>query len=576
MSHYELKPKFEQKGKKIIAQNYKDILTKLSNDLIVKIETYVGINPTLIKNELIKAGYDGEIVMTEDFVKLNSEEFRNVIFPNLTNDRVFGKLSTDDNFENYYDIKKIEMFMENIDKNKQYIFIGICSYLFGENGSIVYADIPRWELQLKYRNKEKVFFLNSIEEDKLKNFKRGYFIEWRWADRIKQNIWNKINYFLDTTSSDYPKLAFGSDIRKSVEEISQNPFRAVPYFDAGVWGGKWMEEKMKLGKNEFNRWAWAFDGVPEENSIMFMYDNDFIELPAIDIVLFQPLNLLGNKVFDLFGAEFPIRFDFLDTIEGQNLSLQVHPTDEYIKEYFNMPYSQNESYYMLDVNPKEDPITFLGFKDSIKKDDFINALSLAQKTGEINIEDYVNKIHVKKHDHLLHPSGVIHSSASGCMVLEISSTPYIFTFKLWDWGRLGLDGKPRPINIEHGANVLNFDYKTNKVMNELVNAFEIINDNDEYTEIHTGLHRTEQFIETRRFTIKTNKGVKINCNGSVNQLNLVEGEQAIIESENGKFKPLIVNYVETFIVPESCKSYIVKPHGPSLNKEIMVLQAYVR
>lgn len=58
------------------------------------------------------------------------------------------------------------------------------------------------------------------------------------------------------------------------------------------------------------------------------------------------------------------------------------------------------------------------------------------------------------------------------MVLEISATPSIFTFKLWDWGRLGLDGRPRPINIRHGANVIQWERQTDYTRRNLVNHVE--------------------------------------------------------------------------------------------------------
>ena len=154
------------------------------------------------------------------------------------------------------------------------------------------------------------------------------------------------------------------------------------------------------------------------------------------------------------------------------------------------------------------------------------------------------------------------------MVLEISATPYIFTFKLWDWGRLGLDGKPRPINIGRGAEVI-AERRTEWVRKNLVNPVCTLAENEHYTEEHTGLHELE-FIETRRFTIRDR--AEIDCHESVNVLNLVEGTACFVESADGSFDPFEVHYAETFIVPECVGKYRLRAVGGP----VKVMQAYVR
>ncbi len=159
------------------------------------------------------------------------------------------------------------------------------------------------------------------------------------------------------------------------------------------------------------------------------------------------------------------------------------------------------------------------------------------------------------------------------MVLEISATPYIFTFKLWDWGRLGMDSKPRPINIEHGEKVIDWSRTTSWTKNNLIDQVEIVGEGDGWMEERTGLHERE-FIETRRHWFS--KIVKHHTNGGVNVICLVEGDQAIVESPDNNFEPFIVNYAETFIVPAKIGAYTISPYGNSVGKKIGTLKAYVR
>ena len=184
---------------------------------------------------------------------------------------------------------------------------------------------------------------------------------------------------------------------------------------------------------------------------------------------------------------------------------------------------------------------------------------------------YVNRFPVKKHDHVLIPAGTVHGSGAGTMVLEISATPYIFTFKLWDWGRVDLDGKPRPIHLEHGRKNIQFDRDTDFVLRELVGQVQEVARGDGWVEERTGLHERE-FLETRRHWFT--KPVLHNTNGGVNMLNLVEGSEAVVESPTGAFEPFRVHYAETFIVPAAVGAYVIRPAVPG--ERCATMKAYVR
>ena len=159
------------------------------------------------------------------------------------------------------------------------------------------------------------------------------------------------------------------------------------------------------------------------------------------------------------------------------------------------------------------------------------------------------------------------------MVLEISSTPYIFTFKLWDWDRVGLDGRPRPINIERGAAVIDWARDTEWVERELIHRAEPIAEGDGWREERTGLHELE-FIETRRhwFTGTTHH----ERTDSVDVLNLVQGAQALVESPDGRFDPVVIHYAETFVVPHAAGDYTIRPDGPADGAECATIKATVR
>jgi mannose-6-phosphate isomerase class I len=210
---------------------------------------------------------------------------------------------------------------------------------------------------------------------------------------------------------------------------------------------------------------------------------------------------------------------------------------------------------MLDA--REDACVYLGLKQGVDRTAMLRDLHAAQSGGApFDAGHYVNRWPARKHDHFLIPGGTIHCSGAGAMVLEISATPYIFTFKLWDWGRLGLDGRPRPIHLEHGAANLQWDRDTEWVRQNLVNCIRPVDEGPGWKEERTGLHERE-FIETRRHWFDS--AVAHDASRGVHVLNLVEGREAIVESPRQAFEPFTVHYAETFIVPAAAGKYTVRP-----------------
>lgn len=490
------------------------------------------------------------------------EEIRQLTERFMTDDVLFGYMSNI-RLEEYFPNTKPEI-------KEPSIVIGTAAAWLAPNAPVCYADMARWEIQQRFRRHEvKALGIDNHQDSPSVQYKRGYFNDWNIIDHYKDNLMqsSRIQFWIDSNQRSQPKMITDAQMRQGLQSTAHKPFRVVPFFDPAPWGGQWMKEVCDLPREEQN-YGWCFDCVPEENSLYLEADGTLFELPSQDVVLSHTRELLGQQVWHRFGKSFPIRFDFLDTMQGGNLSLQVHPTNEFAQREFGLPYTQDESYYLLDAAP--DAVVYLGLKEGIDKVQMIEDLRAAQR-GDIifDAEKYVNKLPAKKHDHYLIPAGTIHCSGHNSMVLEISSTPSIFTFKLWDWARLGLDGKPRPINVERGKHVIQWERTTPFVKTEIANHFEVLHEEEGIKEERTGLHPNE-FIETRRHTFS--RPVEHNTNGGVNVLNLVDGTAAIIESPEGKFKPFEVHYAETFIIPACIGRYTITP----LQGECMTLKASIR
>lgn len=564
-SRYDKFPKTALSGPERAFSGFSEIVDRLRDirDGVLAFEMYPGVDKESFRSGVIDA-LGADLCVDFESCRKTFAQFGDMLDPDLSDDRVFGRMRPREP-EEYFQESLVSSLRDRISRVSGLRIV----YGFGASltdwDHLVYVDLTRWEIQLRFRRGMSNFSADNGTEDPLRKFKRGYFADWRVADLLKKRHYLQAEWLISGEDPSLPVMISQNAFGKGLDRLASGPFRLIPYFDPGVWGGHWMEEVCGLPPNGSN-YAWSFDGVPEENALCLRVDGKDFVFPALNLIFFRSAPLLGEAVFRRFGAEFPIRFDFLDTMGGGNLSLQVHPLLDYIRKTFGMEYTQDESYYILDSTPES--CVYLGVRPGIDPEALFADLERANAgTADFPDEKYINRFPVKKHDHLLIPAGTIHCSGKNTMVLEISATPYIFTFKLWDWGRLGLDGLPRPVHLNHGKNVICYDRDTEWVKRNLIDRFRPVNEH----EISTGLHELE-FIETRRITVR--ETVEVSLHDSVNVGNLVEGGSLWIEALGGEFPPFEVHYAETFVLPAALGK--VRLRNPDPSREVMAIQAFVR
>lgn len=446
------------------------------------------------------------------------------------------------------------------------IIIGTGAALSGWDVPVIYIDLPKNELQFRMRAGSVTNLGTDAINEPFYMYKRFYFVDWVLLNAYKKNILNKIAVIADAQWLDDINWMFKADFAVGLNKMSQSVIRVRPWFEPGAWGGHWIRENIKNINKDVVNYAWSFELIVPENGLVFESDSYLLEV-SFDFLMFHNQQQVLGKHAPVFGDEFPIRFDFLDTYDGGNLSIQCHPKLKYIQEVFGENITQDETYYILDCTDKAE--VYLGFQENIDPDTFRTVLEESQaENKEIEIRDYVQAHTAKKHDLFLIPNGTVHSAGADNLVLEISATPYIFTFKMYDWVRLDLDGNPRPINIDHAFNNLDFSRKGDKVQQELISKQSVIEHGADWQLVHVPTHR-EHFYDVHRMEFDTE--ITIATDNVCHVMMLVEGSAVMVKTDDGTQQ--VFAYAETFVIPAAAKSYSLTNLGSSRAK---VVKAFLK
>lgn len=551
-----------------IFNGYDSLAQWIIEQKTVVIDGYAGVFWDTIQAALhscfSNAGLNVNWIQTAQFLK-PALAIEALIQPFLgTHDSVWGtKCSLA--LQDFYEVEQLSKQVPDNACNIN-IMIGSGAAFCGWDVPVVYIDLPKNELQFRMRARAITNLGSTGVYEPFYMYKRFYFVDWVLLNSHKKNILPKISVIADGQWPTDINWMFGAALFNGLDQLSHSVFRVRPWFEPGAWGGQWIKNHIPHINKEVVNYAWSFELIVPENGLVFESNGYLLEV-SFDFLMFHNRRAVLGKHADTFGDEFPIRFDFLDTVDGGNLSIQCHPSRHYIQEVFGEKITQDETYYILDC--QDNARVYLGFQENINPEEFKAALQASQEEGvTLPIENFVQSHPAQKHDFFLIPNQTIHSAGAGSLVLEISATPYIFTFKMYDWLRLDLDGKPRPINIEHAFNNLNFNRKGTNVQQELISKPIVIEAGENYQIVHLPTH-AEHFYDVHR--IEFDNEITVETGNRCHVLMLVDGQTLTIETADGTKREFA--YAETFVVPAAAKSYTLTNGG---NRRANVIKAFLK
>ena len=230
------------------------------------------------------------------------------------------------------------------------------------------------------------------------------------------------------------------------------PLKFNPILKSMIWGGDKLRQYKAISTDQKNIGeSWELSGVPGNESVVS--NGEFAGRTITELIKEYGPELLGRHVYETCGEKFPLLIKFIDARD--DLSIQVHPDDVMAQSVHSQPFGKTEMWYVVSVD--KDAHLMSGLSVEITPEEYVS------RVENNTITDVLCDYKVQSGDVFFLPAGRIHSIGRGCFIAEIQQTSDL-TYRIYDFGRLGLDGNPRELHTELAKEAIDYsiseDYRT--------------------------------------------------------------------------------------------------------------------
>lgn len=513
------------------------------------------------------------------------EEIDRLTEKNLPEDReedpvlLFGRLYKG-TIDDFLDQEKAEALLKELSHDVTVVYgNGSCAasmrpYL----NRMAYIDVTPKVTAIRAREGKVVNIGDAVPRPFPLLMRRNYFVDFEVEVRLRRELLQQdlLDLYLLGNEEGRYQMMEADDLEQILDRLVRYPFRAKPVYLDGIWGGEFIRKARKIPEDISENIAWIFEFIPMEVSIVVDLGEKLVDLPFSTFVQKKGVEMMGQRCVDEFEGYFPIRFNYDDTWHSNgNMSIQVHPDEDFVIETYDEFGRQDEAYYVIATG--HGARTYCGFKD--RPEEFIELARRSEKDGEeIDYQQYIHSIESVPGRQIMLPAGTVHASGRNQLILELGSlTIGSYTYKIYDYNRRDKDGKPRPIHMKNAEKVLRKERDPAWVRENVAIPPVCLRQSEGYTEYVVG--KTDlMYYETHRIEIKTHGRYEGQNNGQFTVLTVVDGEQIQVFSRSDPAFAYTADFLDVVTVPASIEDYVIEAKGyqPVVVHKTILRDGYTR
>lgn len=403
--------------------------------------------------------------------------------------------------------------------------------------------------------------------------RRNYFVDFEVTVRLRQELLdeNEITFYILNNDETHLQMMPGTALNSLFNSLICYPFRAKPVYLEGIWGGEYIRKIRQIPRDISGNIAWIFEFIPMEVSIVVDIDGKLADIPFYTFVQRKGKEMMGAHAHEEFEGYFPIRFNYDDTWHSDgNMSIQVHPDEDFVIENYNEFGRQDEAYYVIATG--HDAKTFVGWNGDGRE--FLELAKQSEKDHcDIDYENYIHHVPSIPGRQIMLPAGTIHSSGRNQLILELGSlTIGSYTYKVYDYNRKDKEGKVRPIHTKNAEKVLHFERDSKWVDENIAITPILVEKTDDYCEYIVG--KTDlMYYQTNRIEMHTHARYEGKNNGQFTVLTLVDGESIKVSSKSHPEFNFTQHYLDVVTIPATIEDYVIEAKG---YQPVVVHKTYLR
>ena len=408
--------------------------------------------------------------------------------------------------------------------------------------------------------------------------RRNYFVDFEVAVKLRKELLQKnlLDFYLLGNEDGQYMMMDGAVMDLIFSELVRYPFRAKPVYLEGIWGGEFIRKVRHIPEDISGNIAWIFEFIPMEVSIVVDLEGLRADFPFSTFVQKKGMEMMGRRCVEEFEGYFPIRFNYDDTWHSNgNMSVQVHPDEDYVVEQYDEFGRQDEAYYVIATG--HGARTYCGFKGDGRE--FLELARQSERDGrDIDYQQYIHSLESVPGRQIMLPAGTIHASGRNQLILELGSlTIGSYTYKVYDYNRRDKDGNTRPIHTKNAEKVLRFERDGAWVRENIAIEPVLLKETDQYVEYVVG--KTDlMYYETHRIELCTGGVYEGSNNGQFTVVTVVDGEQARISSKSHPEFSYTARFLDVVTIPATIGDYEIRAEGyqPVVIHKTLLREGYTR